>query len=176
MIRRLLASTLVVVVLPACASSGSPTTDNDDGGYATEFVVEDIATGQPVALADLRGGPVLLSSWATWCEECRTELPALDAWAADPATGGLTVVAVNVNLAGPADDEIDKLLDELGLEMPTWRDDQNTFARTFRTFGVPANVLLDADGHVVATWNGAIDPNEPDVVAALTAARAAPTG
>ena len=118
---------------------------------------------------------MLLSSWATWCEECRTELPALDQWAAEHAADRLTVVAVNVNLTGSADNEIDGILDDLDLAMPTWRDDQNLFARTFRTFGVPANVLLDGDGHVVATWNGAIDPNEPEVAAALAEARSTPT-
>lgn len=177
MIRRILmAAALAGLVLSSCAHTGPPSTARtDDGRYATNFQVDDIATGEEVDLADLQGAPVLLSSWATWCEECRTELPALDRWA-QHANDKVTVVAVNVNLAGPADDEIDSILDELDLTMPTWRDDQNLFARTFRTFGVPANVLLDADGHVVATWNGAIDPEEPEVATALAEALATTQG
>lgn len=171
-----MAAALVSLTMSACAGTGASSSSGVDGQYATDFEVDDIATGEPVALSSLSGGPVLLSSWATWCEECRTELPALDTWAAGLPDGDVTVVAINVNLAGPADDEIDEILDDLDLAMPTWRDDQNSFARTFRTFGVPANVLLDGDGHVIATWNGAIDPNEPDVAAALAEARDAQVG
>ena len=157
---------LAALALAGCAASAAQHRDDAAAGYHAN----DIANQREVSLSDLGHGPVLLSSWATWCEECRTELPQLDALGQAYADRGLTVVAVNVNLSGPADDEIDEILAELDLRMPTWRDDQNLFARTFQVMGVPANVLLDANGDVVQVWNGAIDPTEQEVVDALETA------
>ena len=46
------------------------------GFPAPDFALSDLA-GQTVRLADLRGQPLVLNFWATWCPPCRAEMPAL---------------------------------------------------------------------------------------------------
>ena len=56
------------------------------GADAPDFVLNDL-DGKPVRLSDFRGKTVVLSFWASWCPDCRAEVPQLKEMyaAADPA-------------------------------------------------------------------------------------------
>ncbi len=151
---------LLLVGAVGCAGSGGD-------GEAVDYQAEELRTGEPVDLADLAGDPVLLTSWATWCEPCQEELPAIEAFYQDRLDDGLQVVAVNVNAIGPDEPAIEPMADGLGLTMPLWRDPDNRFAVAFDGVGVPTNVLVDADGAILRTWAGAIDVTDPEVVDAV---------
>jgi peroxiredoxin len=59
------------------------------GAPAPDFTATD-SEGRAVQLSGLRGAPVLIAFWATWCEPCRIELPGLN-----EETPKVTVLAVN---------------------------------------------------------------------------------
>ena len=46
--------------------------------FRVDFTLPDVQ-GQLVRLADLRGRPVLINIWATWCYPCREEMPSMNA-------------------------------------------------------------------------------------------------
>ncbi len=48
------------------------------GSRAPDFHAKNLATGRSVTLADYRGQVVVLNVWATWCQPCRVEMPALE--------------------------------------------------------------------------------------------------
>ena len=48
------------------------------GSPAPDFVLNNLQ-GEPVRLSELRGQPVLLNFWATWCGPCRQEMPTIQA-------------------------------------------------------------------------------------------------
>ena len=56
------------------------------GSTAPDFTLNDI-TGNPVSISDFRGRKVVLVFWASWCPDCRAEVPELKAMmaAADPS-------------------------------------------------------------------------------------------
>lgn len=59
--------------------------------------------GGELTLASLRGKPMVLNFWATWCAPCRQELPVLDAFQRKYAGQGVDVVAVSVDERGDLD-------------------------------------------------------------------------
>src|SRR5690606_9627000 len=70
--------------------------------------------GDTIRLESLRGSPVLLNVWATWCPPCREEMPALQELHERYADRGLRVVGVSVDSRG-AEAAIRQFLDEGGL-------------------------------------------------------------
>lgn len=118
--------------------------------------------GQRVALADLRGRAALLTSWATWCRECKTLLPALEAYHQEQGDTGVRVVAVNVNAPG-AEGDVVALERAYSMSMDRWRDVDNDFTQVFRSRGVPTSVLVDGDGAVVRRWPGGVPLDDPAV-------------
>lgn len=137
---------LAGTALAGCSSSGSTA--------APDYSVRD-RTGGRVALSDLRGAPALLTSWATWCKECKTLLPDLERFHEQQGADGVQVVAVNVNAPGSEGDVV-ALEHQYGMRMARWRDVDNDFTQAFRSRGVPTSVLIDADGTVVRRWPGGI--------------------
>ncbi len=159
----IVAALTVALSLAACAGSGS-------SADAIDYSAESFPSGEAVSTADLRGDPLLLASWATWCVECEEEMPALERFWRDRRDDGLQVVAVNLNAPGPAEDRIATMAADWGLSMPQWRDADNDFTSAFDGVGVPMVVLLDAEGAIVGTWHGAVDFEDADFLAAVDAA------
>ena len=57
--------------------------------------------GTPLAMAALRGRPLLLNFWATWCAPCITEMPLLDRFASERAASGWRVLALALDQPDP---------------------------------------------------------------------------
>lgn len=150
-----------LAIAGACTSSGSSN---------APYQAADLNTGRSVSTAGLRGRPALLVSWATWCTQCRAELPGLEQYFEQHKADPLRIVLVNVN-SSESRKEIHDVITRYGLSMIEWRDRDNEFGSRFRTVGVPTAVLLDASGKVVKIWPGAINPNGAELAAALRGMR-----
>lgn len=155
-----------LLVLVTTLTLGFVACGGAESGEAVTYEVEELATGEPVSVAQLEGRPALLVSWATWCRECDEELEGLQAFAESPEAEGIEIVAVNLD-AGDVDDEIDAKIADHGLTTELWRDRRNDFKSTFGALGVPTTVLLDADGAFVELFPGAVDFEDEAVTDAL---------
>jgi thiol-disulfide isomerase/thioredoxin len=95
----------------------------------------------------LAGRPVLLNVWASWCEPCKTELPVLEAYTAQP--GAIDVLAVQV--ASPAEDGLG-LLARIGVHLPSVFDGDGETGPVRTALKVPstlpASYLLSTDGRI----------------------------
>jgi len=67
-----------------------------DGLWSSSFEAPD---GKPLVMASLRGQPLVLNFWATWCPPCVREMPALDRFARDFAPRGWRVVGLAADKA-----------------------------------------------------------------------------
>lgn len=111
-------------------------------------------SGEPIRLADLRGHPVVLNFWASWCPPCLTELPALvSAWNAQRAAG-LQVLAINGDDERPA--VIREFTGRMALPFPVLLDARARVNDRYRVTGLPTTVFIDADGIVRALNLGPI--------------------
>ena len=109
--------------------------------------------GEKIRLSELRGHPVLLSFWASWCGPCRRELPGLSKISNEYKAKGLQVLGVNDEGKGTAG----KYVKEAGLTFDTLDDSGLKAHRLYRVRSIPTVFLIDKDGKVVRFFKGSRD-------------------
>jgi thiol-disulfide isomerase/thioredoxin len=119
------------------------------------------ATGRERTLADWRGKVVLLNLWATWCAPCRKEMPALDRLQAELGSDRFEVVAVSVDRKGL--EGARKFLEETKAgHLALYADPTARLAATLRAVGLPATLLIDAEGREVGRLLGPAEWDSED--------------
>jgi cytochrome c biogenesis protein CcmG, thiol:disulfide interchange protein DsbE len=103
--------------------------------------------GRPVHLAGLRGRPMVVNLWASWCTPCRDELPVLQDFY-ERAEGKLLMLGVDFEDTRPG--AALQLLQETGVTYPQVADFDKAIDAGLGRHPVPMTVLVDADGAVVA--------------------------
>jgi cytochrome c biogenesis protein CcmG, thiol:disulfide interchange protein DsbE len=113
-----------------------------------------MADGREVSLASLQGKVVLLNFWATWCLECRPEMPALERLHREFSVQGLAVAGIN---AREETTTIREYAKKLGLTFPLISDPTGKINSAYGVIGLPTTFLIARDGRAVAL---AIGPRE----------------
>jgi cytochrome c biogenesis protein CcmG/thiol:disulfide interchange protein DsbE len=132
----------------------------DIGHPAPEFSLV-AADGDTLALDDLKGQPVLINFWATWCPPCRAEIPALEA-ASQVFDGQAVILGINVQ-ENP--DRVVNFMAELDMTYPVVFDEDVAIAQTYRVRAYPTTYFVDARGVIVDIYTGPL--NEPLLLARL---------
>ena len=109
-----------------------------------------------IDLQELRGTPVVLNFWASWCIPCKEEAPFLAA-AALAHRREVAVLGVDIQ-----DFERDarEFLEELQVPYPSVRDGTSNTADAYGLTGVPETYYLDAEGRIVEHATGAVSRRE----------------
>ncbi|WP_298824731.1 TlpA disulfide reductase family protein [uncultured Piscinibacter sp.] len=110
--------------------------------------------GRTWSLAALRGRPVVLNFWATWCEPCRAEMPSLDLMALKHERDGLAVLTINFRESASA---IRRFLDAVPLSLPVLLDRDGAAARAFAVSVFPTTLMVSRRGRPVAEVRGEVD-------------------
>ncbi|MFD2182798.1 TlpA family protein disulfide reductase [Rhodoplanes azumiensis] len=133
-------------------------------GPAPAGIALDSTTGGRVALDDLRGRPVVLHFFATWCDPCRAELPLLAAFA--DGRDDLITIAVDV---GEVDGRVTRFADQVGWRRPVALDRDRAVARAFGVTALPTTIVLDATSTPRLIAEGDLDWRDPTITAPLVA-------
>jgi len=157
---------LLTVVLAACSSREAPARV-EVGLEAPPYAARTLG-GDSVSLALLRGKPVLLNVWATWCHPCKEEIPYLEQLHGKHAAEGLQIVGVSIDARGE-EARINEFARDFSMTYPIWRDPDERVNARFLAIGVPSTYLIDRDG--ILRWKhlGTLRPSSPGFVAALDA-------
>jgi peroxiredoxin len=122
--------------------------------FRVDFTLPDVQ-GHLVRLADLRGRPVLINIWATWCSPCREEMPSMNALYKDYSAKGLAMVAIATDTEGQP--VVAPFMQAYGLTFPILLDPQNMVGTQLQVPGIPTSYLLDKRGRVIDLVIGARD-------------------
>ena len=109
-------------------------------------------SGTPIRLADLRGRPVWINFFASWCPPCQAETPTIERVFETHRAQGLAVIGVSVQETSP--DDVRAYARTYGLEYTIGFDGTSAVYKAFHVFGLPTQLFLDRNGIVRAVVNG----------------------
>ena len=169
-LKRLAAATafaVVVLALPACGSGSG----GDYGGKAPDYTKALAGAPKPLAklydqadqllpggaeafqqrLAELRGHPVVVNKWASWCGPCREEMPWLQR---EAARRGERIAFIGVD-SKDSDAAAKEFLNEFPVPYPSYTDPGQDIAEVMNaTIGTPATAIYDSSGKQVHVQQG----------------------
>ena len=111
--------------------------------------------GKAIRLSELRGRPVLINLWATWCVPCVAEMPSLERLAAERAGGPLAIMAISEDRKGEA--LVAAFVERLNLaSLRIYLDNKGAATRAFGVDAIPTTILIDRQGREVGRLLGAV--------------------
>jgi cytochrome c biogenesis protein CcmG/thiol:disulfide interchange protein DsbE len=131
------------------ASPSAPTVARV-GQPAPDFALADLE-GNPVRLSDLRGRPVIVNFWASWCGPCVEEFPLLTRAASAHEGDDLAVVGIVFRDRSEA---ARGFLERMGATWPALMDPGDAVAARFGIIGPPDTFFIDRRGVVVSRQIG----------------------
>lgn len=120
------------------------------GSRAPDFTLADL-DGQPIRMADLRGRPVVVNFWASWCGPCVEEFPLLREASARHADDGLAVIGV---IFEDGSERARGFMQRNGGTWPAAMDPGRRVADAYGILSVPETFFIGRDGTVVARQIG----------------------
>lgn len=153
--RRLATAGLVVAIVAAIgvAVRVAPVDDAPlpvSGRPVLEFDLPSLDGATQVRARDLRGQPLVVNFWASWCAPCRREMPAL-VTVARRFQG--RVAFVGVNNQDNREDAVE-FAASVGLSYPSGFDPSGATARRTGLRGMPTTLFVDADGRILEQRTG----------------------
>ena len=110
-----------------------------------------------MSLRELRGTPLVLNFWASWCDPCRAEAKVLErAWKQQSA-GDVLFLGLD---AQDAREDARDFIAQFGLTFPHVRDPGNDTQRAWGVTGLPETYFIAADGRVVGHVIGTVDDEQ----------------
>lgn len=145
----------IIVVLAALVTWGAVARSSPGKGLQTEapdFMLT-LFDGERLSLSSLRGQPVVLNFWASWCKPCRDEAPTLEkAWRAYQDKG---VVFLGIDVQD-TEAAARSFMQTYGISYRNGPDQGNRIAPAYGVTGVPETYFISRDGRLVRRWIGPI--------------------
>jgi peroxiredoxin len=144
----------IILIVAGCSggeeSGGVPA----PGKKAPAFQLKTL-DGETVSLESLRGRPVLLNFWATWCMPCRAEMPIFQQLheSTEWRTRGLAILAVNI---GEQTALVQDFMESFNLSFTILIDSSQKVAVSYNAAYIPTTYFIDKDGIIREIKVGAI--------------------
>ncbi len=139
---------------PVVAFTGIPNlTEAPLAGYLAPDFTLPTSYGESLTLSDLRGQPVVLNFWATWCPPCRAEMPDLQA-ASRQFNGRVVFLGID---QGESAAEVSRFRDEYGITYPLLVDADSRVNDEYGIRALPTTIFVDAEGVVSEVYSGILN-------------------
>lgn len=156
-----------VLVVRAVTSAGGAGVAAVSGGRAAVGQVPPQFSGTAIDgsrfdLGAERGRVVVLNFFATWCDNCKAELPLLERLYRQRHGGGVDVVTVDFNDGGDAR----AFLEPYGVTFPALLDPSSQVGHAYLVDALPVTFFIGRDGRVASVFHGQL--SDPTLTAALS--------
>jgi cytochrome c biogenesis protein CcmG/thiol:disulfide interchange protein DsbE len=155
---------LLGVRLAAASQAASATPVSPLVGHAAPDIAISVyngSSGQTLRLADLRGHPVVVTFWASWCQPCQEETPILEAAYQKYAAEGVVFIGVDYE---DKPDAAQAFLRQYGVTYPSGPDTSNgDSAIAYGVTGPPETAFVDRSGTVTHKVIGMLDDRTLDL-------------
>jgi cytochrome c biogenesis protein CcmG/thiol:disulfide interchange protein DsbE len=126
---------------------------------APEIDLETLAGGR-VRLSALRGRPVVLTFWGTWCPPCKDEFPALVAAHRRHQADGVEILAVNQRDQELNTKDVEAFAKEYGVDFTVALDPKGRSRRTYKLIALPTTIFVDSAGMIRTVHPGPISAKQ----------------
>ncbi|MEM9777666.1 MAG: TlpA disulfide reductase family protein [Chloroflexota bacterium] len=121
------------------------------GALAPDFTLTTLE-GEQITLSKLRGRPVIINFWATWCGPCRQETPHFQSFYVQHKN---EVIMLGINQK-ESFDQITQFSDEFGMTYPILLDQQGAVYSDYQVFGLPTTWFVSPDGVLLSVAPGGV--------------------
>ena len=122
---------------------------------APDFTALD-ANGRNVRLSDMKGKPVVINFWASWCPPCRAEMPHFEE-AYNQLGGEVQFMMVNLTAGSETKAIADRYIENGGFTFPIFYDMTGEAAGQYNVRAIPTTVFVDADGNLAGISTGMLN-------------------
>lgn len=148
---------VALIVLPAAAPPPAAKTARagqlpKEGEIPLDFELKTL-NGDTIRLSSLRGSPVLINFWATWCGPCKEEMPLIVEQYNWNKGRGLRVLAID-SVAFDNLDDIHKYVDQFKMTFDVLLDEDDQVSLDWAIMGLPSSIFIKPDGTVAAVRVG----------------------
>lgn len=149
------AVSLLLLLVGACSAFPFNALTSVGGSRSTTVKIGEIApeidlpsmTGEQITLSKLKGQPVLVNFWATWCGPCRQEFPSLVRKYKQYQDQGFVVIGVNTEDEN-SDEGVLTFMRNTLVNFPIVRDRDLKLEKAYRINGLPTSFFIDRKGIV----------------------------
>lgn len=146
---------------PSGGGSSSQGSSNSSFGLtgkaAPDFKLKTL-DGKEISLSQLKGKPVVVNFFASWCPPCIKEMPDLNAFA-NEYKDKVTVLGLNVTTNDRVED-VKKMVAEQKLTFPVLLDEKGAAAVAYKIVPIPTTFFIDKDGVIQDVLIGAARDKE----------------
>ncbi len=91
--------------------------------------------------------PVFFVFWATWCPNCKAEIPHINEMAEEFGPKGMTFLGINVGV-NDSEKKVRRYAEKYKMHYPLYFDEGSKLTRTFKVAGTPTVIIVDKNGIV----------------------------
>ena len=129
---------------PVGPGPSSPIEAAQVGFLAPDFTLSSLYS-QEIRLANLKGGPIVLNFWASWCPPCKAEMPAFQEAFQEYSGSDLQIIAINATNQDSVT-EVTQFIEEYGISFPIPLDQSGAVSRDYQVHSLPTTYFIDKNG------------------------------